>query len=76
MKWRVNFQGHSFFEPQPVKDADIYSLRMIIHDCPHEEAKTILAIIRQAMKPTARLVTLDTALPEPGTIGLVQESQL
>ncbi|KAF2166409.1 hypothetical protein M409DRAFT_54760 [Zasmidium cellare ATCC 36951] len=76
VKSRVTFQGHSFFEPQPVKDADLYLLRMILHDWPNDEAKTILGHIRQAMKPTARLVIMDTALPEPGTISLSQESQL
>lgn len=76
VKSRITYQGHSFFDPQPVKDADVYLLRMILHDWPHDEAKTILTHIRQAMKPTARLVIMDTALPDPGTISLSQESQL
>lgn len=76
VKSHVTFQAHSFFQTQPVKDADVFLLRMIIHDWPHEEAKTILTNIRQAMKPTARLVIMDTALLEPGTISLSQESQL
>lgn len=73
---RITFQGHSFFDPQPVKDGDVYLLRMILHDWPHEEAKKILGHIRKVMKPTARLVIMDTALPEPGTISLSQECQL
>ena len=76
VKSRISFEGHSFFDPQPVKDADIYVLRMILHDWPHDEAMTILRNIHDAMQPSARLVIMDTALPEPGTSSLSQEAQL
>ena len=74
---RVRFMSHDFFTPQPVVDGDIYFLRMIIHDWPDETAITILAHLRNAMKKTgARIVIMDTILPQPGTVSLLQERQL
>ncbi|KAH3906782.1 elsinochrome C biosynthesis cluster protein B elcB [Parastagonospora nodorum] len=74
---RVRFMSHDFFTPQPVVDGDIYFLRMIIHDWPDETAITILAHLRDALKkPGARIVIMDTILPQPGTVSLLQERQL
>ncbi|EME39403.1 hypothetical protein DOTSEDRAFT_28561 [Dothistroma septosporum NZE10] len=76
VKSRIAFEGYSFFDPQPVINADIYVLHMMLHDWPHDEVKAILQSIRLAMKPSARLVIMDTILPEPGTSSLSQEAQL
>jgi 2-polyprenyl-6-methoxyphenol hydroxylase-like FAD-dependent oxidoreductase len=74
---RVRFMSHDFFTPQPVTNADVYFLRMIIHDWPDGSAVTILSHIRDAMKkPGARIIVMDTILPEPGSISLLQERQL
>jgi 2-polyprenyl-6-methoxyphenol hydroxylase-like FAD-dependent oxidoreductase len=74
---RVSFMPHDFFTPQPVIDGDVYFLRMIIHDWPDETAITILTHLRDALKkPRARIVVMDTILPQPGTVSLLQERQL
>lgn len=74
---RVNFMPHDFFTPQPVIDGDVYFLRMILHDWPDETAITILTHLRDALKkPGARIVVMDTILPQPGTVSLLQERQL
>jgi 6-hydroxytryprostatin B O-methyltransferase len=65
---RITFQGHDFTHPQPVRGADVYLLRMILHDWPDEEAVKILRSIVAAMeKPKSRLLIMDTVLPMPGS---------
>ncbi|KAL7623779.1 hypothetical protein AAE478_005332 [Parahypoxylon ruwenzoriense] len=66
---RLMFQGHDFSNPQPVKGADAYLLRMILHDWPDVEAVKILKNIVAAMDETSsRLLIMDTVLPKPGSV--------
>ena len=66
---RLTFQAHDFTQPQPVQDADIYLLRMILHDWPDNEAVKILKPLVAAMKMEgARLLIMDTVLPKPGSV--------
>ncbi|KAF4548433.1 O-methyltransferase domain-containing protein 9 [Elsinoe fawcettii] len=74
---RLVYKEHNFFEPQPVTDGDIYLLRMIIHDWPDSEAVKILGHIQAGLKkPGARVIIMDTILPDPGSIPVLQERQL
>jgi 6-hydroxytryprostatin B O-methyltransferase len=69
IKSRIRFQGHNFTQPQPVKGANIYLLRMILHDWPDNEAITIIRNIAAAMDPSvSRLLIMDTVLPKPGSV--------
>lgn len=71
---RVCFKAHNFFHPQPTKDAAVYMLRMIVHDWPDAEAKTILSNIVPALESAkATLLIMDTVLPSPGTLPSVRE---
>jgi len=67
---RITFQGHDFMQPQPVKDADVYLLRMILHDWPDAQAADIVQNIVEVMKgrPNSRLLIMDTVLPKPGSV--------
>ena len=66
---RVTFQAHDFAQTQPVRGADIYLLRMILHDWPDGEAAKILRNIVAAMdKAGSRLLIMDTVLPMPGSV--------
>lgn len=66
---RVTFQAHDFMQPEPVQGADVYYLRMILHDWPDTEAVNILRNIIAAMsKPNSRLLIMDTVLPVPGSV--------
>ena len=66
---RLTFQAHDFTQPQPVQGADVYLLRMILHDWPDDEAVKILKHIVTAMiKAESRLLIMDTVLPMPGTV--------
>ena len=77
VKDRIRFMAHDFFQPQPLVDADVFLLRMIIHDWPDIQALTILRNLRQMLrKAKARIIIMDTVLPQPGTIAISKERQL
>jgi len=51
---------HDFLTPQPVKDADLFFLRMIMHDWGHPYAVEILRHLRDAAIPgKTRLLLVD-----------------
>ncbi|KAF1978268.1 S-adenosyl-L-methionine-dependent methyltransferase [Bimuria novae-zelandiae CBS 107.79] len=55
---RVTFLEHNFFNPQPVS-ADIYLLKLILHDWPEAESVEIIQQLRPALKPGARILFID-----------------
>lgn len=66
---RLTFQAHDFTQPQPVRGADAYLLRMILHDWPDAEAAKILRNIVEKMdEGKSRLLIMDTVLPTPGAV--------
>ena len=66
---RLTFQAHDFTQPQPVRGADVYLLRMILHDWPDGEAAKIIRNVVAAMDKTrSRLLIMDTVLPMPGSV--------
>ncbi|KAF7303731.1 4-O-methyltransferase 1 [Mycena indigotica] len=60
---QVKLQVHNFFEPQPVENAAVYFMRVIIHDWPDSNAKSILANTRKAAGPHSKLVLFDLVMP-------------
>ncbi|KAI9833494.1 MAG: hypothetical protein M1819_003652 [Sarea resinae] len=68
MKSRMSFQPHNFFDPQPVKAAEVYILRQILHDWSDQYSIKILKQILAAMSSDSRLIIMDSVLPEPNTI--------
>ncbi|KAH7257939.1 putative O-methyltransferase [Fusarium tricinctum] len=73
---RIKFQGHSFFESQPVVGADVYLLRMILHDWAFEDSVKILRNLRPALTSRSRILIMDTVLPNPGSIPASKERLL
>ncbi|EFW18018.1 conserved hypothetical protein [Coccidioides posadasii str. Silveira] len=72
---RITTAAHRALEPQTVTNADVYLLRMVLHNHTDDEASRILANLVPALKqnPSARILIVDTLLPEPGSIGIVDE---
>lgn len=67
---RIETQLHNCFDPQPILDADVYILRMTLHNHPDDEAVRVLDALLLALKtnPAARLLIIDTVLSDrPGT---------
>jgi hypothetical protein len=63
---RMERIGGDFFHGVPA-NADVYVLRMVVHDWAEPEILVILARVREAMKPTSRVVLIEMIVPEtPG----------
>ena len=73
---RLRYQHHDFFTPEPLKDVDVFLLRMIIHDWPTAEATQIIRNLVDSMKPGGKLIIMDTVLPRPGSVPAVMEAAL
>jgi hypothetical protein len=58
LKRRVTFSEHDLFRPQPVT-ADIYILKLILHDWPTAECLAILRSLIPALKPGSRILFID-----------------
>lgn len=73
---RISYQAQDFFEPQSIRDADVYVLRMILHDWPFEDSVRILTRLVEALKPGARILIMDSVLPDPGSVPSSRERLL
>jgi hypothetical protein len=73
---RVEVVAHDMFTEQPVKEADVYLLRFVMHDWPDKYCVKILENLVCALKKGARIVIQDHLLPEVGTLSLLQEMQI
>ncbi|KAH9942953.1 S-adenosyl-L-methionine-dependent methyltransferase [Amylocystis lapponica] len=59
---RVKLMAHDFFKEQPIKGAEVYFMRYILHDWPDDECVAILSRLREAMGPNSRILTADMGL--------------
>ncbi|KAF2493859.1 O-methyltransferase [Lophium mytilinum] len=64
---RIQFQAHDFYTEQPVKNADVYFFRWIIHNQSDKYGVKILQALIPALKPGARIIINDNCLPQPNT---------
>jgi trans-aconitate methyltransferase len=65
----VKFMAHDFFNEQPVKDADVYMFRWILHNWPDKYCVKILRALISALKKGARVLVMDMVVPPPGVLG-------
>lgn len=70
---RLQYQAHDFFDPQPVSGADVYLLRMILHNWGADDAARILSNIIPAMREQSRIIIMDTVLPAPASVPASRE---
>ncbi|KAF2236496.1 putative O-methyltransferase [Viridothelium virens] len=68
LEGRIRFMAHNFFQPQPVKGADAYILRWILHNWPDKYCLKILRNLIPALKTGARILINESCLPEPNTM--------
>ena len=64
----VKFMIHDFFEPQPIKDADVYLFRWTLHNWPDKYCVQILQTLIPALKKGARVLIMDFVMPPPGLL--------
>jgi len=72
VKSRISFMEHNFWDPQTVT-ADVYFMRMVMHDWSDEGCIKILKNIIPKMKENTRIVIVDAVLPDANTIPMVYE---
>ncbi|KAL8730473.1 MAG: hypothetical protein Q9166_004037 [cf. Caloplaca sp. 2 TL-2023] len=70
---RVTFMAHDMFTEQPVKDADVYYFRWILHDWSDKYCIKILRSLIPALKPGARIMFSERCLEPPCTLPIRQE---
>lgn len=75
LEGRLRFQAQDFFAPQQTIGADIYLFCWIFHDWPDTSVILILRNQVPALKRGARLVICETCLPEPGTVGVLENQR-
>ncbi|KAK7685214.1 hypothetical protein QCA50_011577 [Cerrena zonata] len=56
---RVDFVSFDFLKDDAAPGCDIYYIKSVLHDWPDSDCKIIMAHIRNAMKPTSRLLIDD-----------------
>ncbi|GAA5926462.1 hypothetical protein JCM1841_001728 [Sporobolomyces salmonicolor] len=59
---RVKLMQHDFFTDQPIKGADVYTMRAIIHDWADPDALTILRHLATAASSASSLVLIEQTL--------------
>ncbi len=72
---KIHFQVHDFFEEQPVHGADVYLLRMILHDWSDKYAIKILRALVPALKPGAKVVINDRVIPGRHQVHYLEERE-
>src|SRR5436305_5618488 len=55
----VKLEPHNFFDKQPIQRAEVYYMRLILHDWPDSICRTILENILPAMGKNSRILVLD-----------------
>jgi hypothetical protein len=56
---KVELQVTNFFEAQPIKDASVYFMRLVLHDWPDSKCQDILKIVRAAAGSDSKLIVFD-----------------
>ena len=73
---RISFMAHDFFTEQPVRGADVYFFRLVLHNWSDEDCFRILRAIVPALKPGARVIATELCLPSMKTASTQQERRL
>lgn len=73
---RVRFMPHDFFAEQPVKGADVYYYRWILHNWSDKYAVRILRALVPALKHGARVIVSEICLPGHRELPLYHERSL
>jgi hypothetical protein len=74
LKERITFMDHDMLTLQPVKDADIYFWRVVLHNHPDAIVVKSLQSLIPALKPGAKILLQEVGLTNPGEGRLADES--
>jgi len=73
---QIDLMNHDFFEDQPVRDADVFLLRWILHDWSDEYAIRILRALVPAMKRGTRVLIHEYIVPEPSEDSYIRQQSM
>ena len=73
---RIEFMAHDFFTEQPVKGADVYMFRWILHDWSDTYAVKIFKALAPAMRESSKLLIWDSLVPQPGQVTAYEEESI
>lgn len=73
---RIKYMVHDFHSPQPIKNADVYMFRWVMHNHSNKYAINMLCQLKPALKKGARILINDYCLPEAGkgSVGLEEKA--
>lgn len=76
-RWpNIIFETQDFFTTQPHQGADICFMRYILHKWPESYCLRILEALISALGRGSRIVIMDAIVPEPGTLGKLDERRI
>ena len=70
---RIQFMAHDFFTEQPIKGADVYFIRWIIHNWPDKYGVKLLQNLIPSLKNGARVIISEMVLPSYHEVSREQE---
>ncbi|KAL9119131.1 MAG: hypothetical protein Q9187_004314 [Circinaria calcarea] len=73
---RLSYMAHDFFDPQPVRNADVYFFRWIFHNWSDKYSIQILQQLIPALKHNSVILINEYCLPEPNTIPREKEKHI
>ena len=76
LKERIDFMPHDFFTEQPVKGADVYFMRWILHNWSDKYCLQILRNLAPALKKGSRVVLYEYLLPNKPVTELTRKQGL
>lgn len=71
----ISFQEHDFFQEQPVKGADVYLLRLVLHDWSDKYAKMIIKALIPALRPGAKVLLNERVIPGHNEVSYLAERE-
>ena len=75
LRGRVSFQAHDFFQEQPVKGADVYLLRLVLHDWSDKYSKMIVKALIPALRRGSKVLVNDRVIPGRGEVPYLVERE-
>ena len=73
---RISFMTHDFFKVQPVKNADVYFFRLVLHNWSDEDCFRILRALVPALKPGAKIIAVEWCMSEIHSASIAEERRL
>ncbi|KUJ14270.1 O-methyltransferase [Mollisia scopiformis] len=74
LKTRIKFINHDMLTSQPIKNADVYLFRAVLHNHPDTIVVKALQSLIPALKPNSKIIIQDFGLTDPGQGRLADES--